>query len=71
MKAALFLLLALGAASVPACEIYDYCHCVNPDGGNECNYGDSGLYGYDNCLWRIYCKIKGATGADSSCRIQS
>jgi hypothetical protein len=99
MKAALFLLLALGAASVPACEIYSYCHCVNSDessdntatdaictylvaensvgsispgtasdGGDECDYGNSGFYGYDNCLWRVYCKIKGATGADSSCR---
>jgi hypothetical protein len=94
MKAALFLLLALGAASASACDNYIYCHCRNSDGsanndatgdicnyfvgtqsydgdipGNECEVGsgpDNSFW--SNCKWRIYCKILGATGSDSSCR---
>ena len=38
--------------------------------GNECFIPGSGPNesGWYNCLWRIYCKIVGATGSDSSCR---
>ncbi len=99
MKATSFLLLALGAASVFACEQYGECRCVTsdgssnntatdaictylatqddvstieygtaPDGGYECDYASSYGSDYDNCLWRIFCKIEGATGQDSSCR---
>jgi hypothetical protein len=32
MKAAPFLLLALGAASAFACDTYYYCHCYDSDG---------------------------------------
>jgi hypothetical protein len=99
MKAVPILLLALGAASVSACNSYYDCHCVQsdstpnnvatddvcnymintyllgsitdgsaPDGGNECLIGTgSSMAGWDNCLWRIYCKVVGATGSDSSC----
>lgn len=37
--------------------------------GNECIVG-SGSHNDDwnNCKWRVYCKIVGATGSDSSCR---
>jgi hypothetical protein len=99
MKAVSFVLLALGAASVSACNSYYDCHCVQsdsspnnkatddicnymintyglgeitqhsaPDGGDECLYGTgSSVAGWDNCLWRVYCKIVGATGQDSNC----
>jgi hypothetical protein len=99
MKAVPILLLALGAASVSACNSYYDCHCVQsdsspnnaatddichymnteyqqgsvtsgtaPDGGDECLVGTgTSVSGWDNCLWRIYCKIVGATGPDSSC----
>ena len=99
MKAVSFLLLlALGAASVSACERYNLCHCYNSDWTKDNNATDSicsyfgntavsdgndpnNVYdvcpaggnspawtGWDNCLWRVYCKIKGATGQDSSCQ---
>ena len=32
MRAALFLLLALGAASASACTLFEYCHCLDSDG---------------------------------------
>ena len=94
MKVALFLLLALGAASASACSDYQNCHCQNSDGsandgatddicnyfvatqsydndipGQECIVGSSNSNDdWNNCKWRVYCKIVGATGSDSSCR---
>jgi hypothetical protein len=40
--------------------------------GNECLTGsgpDNSFW--NNCKWRIYCKIVGATGSDSSCRAKA
>jgi hypothetical protein len=37
MKAALFLLLGLGAASTFACDAYSFCWCTNADGSHNDN----------------------------------
>jgi hypothetical protein len=41
-------------------NVYDVC----PAGQNAYN----SQFGWNNCLWRVYCKIKGATGGDSLCQ---
>ena len=80
MKPVLFLLL-LGAAFATACHNYDSCQCVGSDGtandtatNTVCSAddgtGDGLCYGagdMDNCHWRDFCTLAGATGADSSC----
>jgi hypothetical protein len=81
MKAVPFLLLALGAAFASACHNYDSCQCVGSDGtandtatANVCNaVGGSGTSlcysgeDMDNCHWKDFCALAGATGSDSSC----
>jgi hypothetical protein len=99
MKAAPFLLLALGVDVASTCSHFLYCHCYDSDstpnnvatdaicnyfGGatqndtteygsntnyNECSAGPYKGFSWDNCRFRIWCKIVGATGQDSSCRV--
>ena len=55
-------------ATDPICNYFGGSQSYNDDiPGEECFIPASGPYdsGWENCSWRIYCKIVGATGSDS------
>jgi hypothetical protein len=82
MKAALFLLLALGAAFASACRGYDSCQCLHAAGNADdtatktvCTANDGTLNGglcfggnfMDDCNWDDFCALAGGVGYYSNC----